>query len=56
MVENHGFPLTKLMVVNTGLARLHRLRYGDAVGRNEKHHYAKFFENWSIQSRDVAML
>jgi len=26
VVENHGFPLTKLMAVNTGLARLRRLR------------------------------
>jgi len=25
-VEIHGFPLTKLMAVNTGLARLRRLR------------------------------
>jgi len=23
--------------------------------RNEKHHHANFFQNWSIQSRDIAI-
>jgi len=29
VVEYHGFPLTKLMAVNTGLARLRRLRFAE---------------------------
>jgi len=32
-----------------------KILYADAVGRNETHHHAKFFQNWSIQSSDIAI-
>jgi len=55
ILEIMFFIFSRWQLANIMNYQKHKISYANAVGRNEKHHHANFIQNWSIQSRDIAI-